>query len=112
MMQRPLREDQSSPPTVPPSAAFAGHILTDMLLPPSGELTILTVVDKLDMLPTLEEMASDGERNARQQWQRTRHREAEHLLGARTETFCQDRDGRCTPTCAKDMRPPHRAESD
>jgi nucleotide-binding universal stress UspA family protein len=72
-----------------PSATFAGNLLACMPLPPGSELTLLTVVDKLDMLPALEEMVSDGERQARQQWQQTRHREAEQLLAREQARFTE-----------------------
>jgi nucleotide-binding universal stress UspA family protein len=56
-------------------------------LPPSSELTILTVVDNPGILPALEERVSDGERRARQQWQQTRHHDAEQLLAQEQTRF-------------------------
>lgn len=72
-----------------PSAAFAGHMLTRLPLPPSSELTILTVVDKLDVPPAPEEVVSDGERHAHQTWQQTRHRDAEQLLAREQARFAE-----------------------
>jgi hypothetical protein len=71
------------------NATFAGDILTRLPLPPHSALTILTVVDTLQMLPAFEEAVTDGERHVYQQWQQMLHRDAEHLLAREQARFTE-----------------------
>jgi nucleotide-binding universal stress UspA family protein len=69
-----------------PSSAYAGDLLKRLPLPPDSALTILTVIDKLEILPAPEEMVND-ERGAHQQWQQALYYDAEQLLAQEYTRF-------------------------
>jgi nucleotide-binding universal stress UspA family protein len=60
-----------------PFSEAAGHLLRRIPMPPVSELTLLTVVDKLD----------DTDLAARQEWQQTLRDRAQHLLTQEAERF-------------------------
>jgi nucleotide-binding universal stress UspA family protein len=72
-----------------PNAAAAGDILTRLPLPPQSALTILTVIDTWQTLPAFEEMVTDSERHAYQQWQQVLRHEAEQLLAREQARFTE-----------------------